>query len=65
MHSVRIKQMPTCPSQVKFAWGKLKVSAGCPLGNMKFRISARQSEIPEKIVYGLSVGIACSVHMNK
>ena len=32
----RNKQLPTFPSQVEFAGGKLKVSEGCPLDNLKF-----------------------------
>ena len=34
--SVRNKQLPTCPNQVKFAGSKLKVLEGCPLDNLKF-----------------------------
>ena len=37
LNSVRNKQLPTCPSQVEFAGGKLKVSGGCPLDNLKFQ----------------------------
>ena len=36
-YSVRNKQLPTCPSRVEFAGGKLKVSEGCPPDNMKFQ----------------------------
>ena len=34
--SVRNKQLPTCPPRVEFAGGKLSVSEGCPLDNLKF-----------------------------
>ena len=36
--SVRNKQLPTCPSQVEFAGGKLKVSEGCPLDKLQTQI---------------------------
>ena len=35
-YSVRNKQLPTCPPRVEFAGGKLGVSEGCPLDNLKF-----------------------------
>ena len=35
--SVRNKEFSCCPSQVGFAGGKLKVSDGCPLDNLKFQ----------------------------
>ena len=37
VNSVRNKQLPTCPSRVEFAGGKLKVTEGCPLDNLKFQ----------------------------
>ena len=35
-YSVRNKQLPTYPPWVEFSGGKLRVSEGCPLGNLKF-----------------------------
>ena len=32
---IRVKQLPTCPPRVEFAGGKLSVSEGCPLDNLK------------------------------
>ena len=37
IYSVRNKPLPTCPSWVEFAGGKLKVSEGCPLNNLIFQ----------------------------
>ena len=36
-YSVRNKQLPTCPTQVKFAGGKLIDWDGCPLDKLKFQ----------------------------
>ena len=35
LFSVRNKHLPTCPPRVEFAGGKLSVSEGCPLDNLK------------------------------
>ena len=48
---VRNKQLPTCPSRVKFGGGKLMLLQGCPQDNLKFSKKCLISSFLDELNY--------------